>query len=296
MDRYPGIAAFYAFMLERHNIYERKKSGQPYPWTDDEILKKYKFCNVFRELDTGTVWCREHIREPFANDPELFFNIAAYRSINCLETWAEVYDMEQHWTGVPFISDYNSGRTNLAMKSRRKRGERIFTNAHMLTGVGSVDKIDMYTDMCWKHLWEHRRELEPQVGDTLHKAFERLIAGKIPAVGKFIAYEIITDLRHTRYLNSAYDIYTWANPGNGAVRGAERVMGCYVHGMVRNWERGFICDYMKALLDVSRDYLPGEFPKLEMRDIEHTLCEFDKYERARLGQGAPRMHYVPKKG
>jgi hypothetical protein len=30
-----------------------------------------------------------------------------------------------------------------------------------------------------------------------------------------------------------------------------------------------------------------------MRDIEHCLCEFDKYERVRLGQGKPRAQYKP---
>jgi len=30
------------------------------------------------------------------------------------------------------------------------------------------------------------------------------------------------------------------------------------------------------------------WPEWEMRDVEHTLCEFDKYERVRLGEGRPR--------
>ena len=33
------------------------------------------------------------------------------------------------------------------------------------------------------------------------------------------------------------------------------------------------------------------FHKLEMRDIEHSLCEFDKYERVRNGEGKPRGRY-----
>jgi len=28
-----------------------------------------------------------------------------------------------------------------------------------------------------------------------------------------------------------------------------------------------------------------------MREIEHSLCEFDKYERTRLGEGRPRAKY-----
>jgi hypothetical protein len=35
----------------------------------------------------------------------------------------------------------------------------------------------------------------------------------------------------------------------------------------------------------------GDSPRFEMRDIEHTLCEFDKYQRIRLGQGKMRAKY-----
>jgi hypothetical protein len=34
-----------------------------------------------------------------------------------------------------------------------------------------------------------------------------------------------------------------------------------------------------------------QFPQLEMREIEHTLCEFDKHQRVMLGQGKPRSLY-----
>jgi hypothetical protein len=37
----------------------------------------------------------------------------------------------------------------------------------------------------------------------------------------------------------------------------------------------------------------NEFPAWEMRDVEHTLCEFDKYERVRLGEGRPRSVFRP---
>jgi hypothetical protein len=30
-----------------------------------------------------------------------------------------------------------------------------------------------------------------------------------------------------------------------------------------------------------------------MREVEHTLCEFDKYERVRLGQGRSKRRYRP---
>jgi hypothetical protein len=39
------------------------------------------------------------------------------------------------------------------------------------------------------------------------------------------------------------------------------------------------------------DYIPSE--DVDMRTIEHSLCEWDKYERVRLGQGRPRAKFKP---
>jgi len=286
-----NVDRFFSFMTDRHTIYMRKQAGAPFPWTLDPILQKYKFCNVFRELDTGTIWCREHIEEPFANHPELFFNIAAYRSINRLESWAEVYETERSITGIPFITDYVSNRVKRTLNWRKARGEPIFTGAHMLSGVGGADKIEMYTDKTWRFLWDHRRELEPKPGDNLRTSFERLVSSNIPAIGNFLSYEIVTDLRHTRYLQNADDIYIWANPGNGAKRGIMRIF--YGRLLKKIPDNNHCIEVMQNLLQMSVTYLSVGFPKLEMRDIEHTLCEFDKYERTRLGEGKPRMRYVP---
>ena len=36
-----------------------------------------------------------------------------------------------------------------------------------------------------------------------------------------------------------------------------------------------------------------DFPAWDMRTVEHTLCEFDKYERVRTGEGRPRQVFRP---
>ena len=48
-----------------------------------------------------------------------------------------------------------------------------------------------------------------------------------------------------------------------------------------------------ALLKRSRKrgVLKSHMPKLELRDVEHSLCEFDKYCRVKFGEGEPRSHY-----
>jgi len=48
---------FWDFMKERMNIWHRRNSGLPAPWTEDEVIQKYRFTNIYRELDWQTqVW------------------------------------------------------------------------------------------------------------------------------------------------------------------------------------------------------------------------------------------------
>lgn len=284
-----ALSWFLYFVSERHNIYEMRQVGEPFPWTRDKILQTYKFTNVFRELDTGTIWLRENIREPYANHQELFFNIAMYRLYNYVGTAQDLLHK------VGFIDDYRRQHGDIikVVRDRKRRGEHVFTGAHMITGTLGGDKIHQVFDVCLLTLWDNRKNLEPEKEDTLEMAFNR-INGKNPGYGPFTSYEVITDLRHTRYLKDATDIMTWANPGPGAARGIYRILGLKVGKDISKKDyptKDKQIYVMRDLLSITNDKLEGCVPTLEMRDIEHSLCEWDKYERVRWGEGRPRTKY-----
>ncbi len=65
------LLEFMEFVYERHLIYVRRRDGMPKPWTDDAILQNYRFCNVYRELDTVTQWIAKNWRAPMAEDPDV---------------------------------------------------------------------------------------------------------------------------------------------------------------------------------------------------------------------------------
>jgi hypothetical protein len=55
--------------------------------------------------------------------------------------------------------------------------------------------------------------------------------------------------------------------------------------------------HMQRLLAQSRTgVLAPWVPPLEMRDVEHSLCEVDKYLRVRDDGGSTRASYVPGRG
>ncbi len=122
-------------------------------------------------------------------------------------------------------------------------------------------------------------------------------------MGPFLAYEVACDLQHTDLMNLAPDVMTWANLGPGARRGINRVRDLRNPGVSErqrrpkhtwSWPARTDEEYledMQELLQESRDSAnwPSDWQQWDMRTVEHTLCEFDKYSRVLRGEGVPRQ-------
>jgi len=137
----------------------------------------------------------------------------------------------------------------------------------------------------------HRATADDYPSPTLEYACKRL--QRYYCLGGFTAYEMVTDLRHTHVLENASDIMTWSNPGPGAIRGLLRLLdrpfrkgknNCCIHPPK---------DYQEQTTKLLRlfDRKLSRMPKFEMREVEHCLCEWDKYERILWGDGKPKRHY-----
>lgn len=270
-----NLERFFYYINERHRIYLKRQEGHGWPWTDDEILQTYSFCNVFRELDTVTLWINDNWREPYADHPNLPFSMSVARQINWPETLEE----------IGFPEEWNPERTKSIMQSRMDRGEKVYTGAYMLTGTLGGTKVEQTVDKILTPLYKNPPNIYK---DSLEKTWKEYL----PYAGfsGFMAYEVVTDLRWTAHLQNADDINSWANAGPGAKRGLNRIHGRPLNQTIKTHQ---LTEEMKDLLDKSptSEYLASWIDTLEMRDIEHCLCEYDKYERVRLGEGRPRAKY-----
>jgi hypothetical protein len=289
---------FFYWINERHKIYLRRKSGNSGPWTDDPILRDYRFCNVFRELDTVTIWIEENIRKPYAKHHNLWFLLAMARNTN----WPGTLRQLLRETALPDEFDYDQWKS--IYTGRQANGLKTFGNAYLITNGGkSMPKEDFVFTHVLKPIWDATRAGESRDFDEL---FDPAVNGgtqysleqvwkwfrNYNGFGPFIAYEVVTDLRWTRYLRNAPDIMTWANAGPGALRGLNRLAGRIADAPLRQQTALAL---MRGLLAVANDvgsplgnHIPGS---LEMRDIEHSLCETDKYLRAKTGEGRPKVTY-----
>lgn len=285
---------FIHWMNERHRIYLARAAGKKFPWTKDKLLRKYKFTNVFRQLDRVTQeWTARYARL-LGKDPspgDILFHCGLFRMFNWPETYDELNFNLSRW-------DYDKA---VALLTKRKdAGHQIFTGAYIIPNAGREDpKIEVICeaadmlhffkdDMAEEIMQKHRME------DTCE------ILQLIPTVGGFISYEIACDLRFTRVLANASDRLMWANPGPGAMRGVHRLMT-----KKAKWPKGKSRpDYQEAMREIfmqltrkkkygklDKSILHSRLAPFEMREVEHSLCEFDKYMRAKNGEGKPRSRF-----
>jgi len=261
---------FWYWVTERHQIYLKRQAGDPKPWTQDIVLQEYFFCNVYRELDPGTVWLRENYIEPHADDGgDLFFNIVKYRMFN-LESTAALLGYQTEWNEQAAIE----------ILGRAAQSGPIYTCAYMTRGFKGQPK---YVSACQilTNVWNKRHRYLDLARDVQSlEEMTEFLGTEVQAVGPFTAYEIVTDLRHTWILSDAEDIMTWANPGPGAKQGILR--------LCPETRKNDYIPIMQELLRQSELEIPISYPRMEMRDIEHSLCEFYKYCKAKEGGGAKR--------
>ncbi len=281
-----AVDNFFRYARERYKIRLDKDAGWPRPWTKDHVLQSYRFCNIFREDDRTTAWFRDNIRERLRDGPSVLLATVIFRWFNKIETGQVLLD-----DGLFDPGNWGTERARELLRDQRP----ITNGAYIIKTPNGMNKLDGI-------LW-CIDQVEPEAG-TLARNFSSAgysleVATKtlaqFPYLGPFMAYEVVTDLRHTALLEHASDILSWANPGPGAARGASRIIGREPTHYNRSSpiDRKGIMHIMRGLQGYSQiaHHWPSAWPRWEMREVEHTLCEFDKYERARLGQGRPKQRY-----
>lgn len=282
------LIMFWYWINERHRVYLAKREGKPFPWTKDRIISEYKFTNAFRQLDRVTMeWTNRYLKLPKKlSYGDVIFQCCLFRLFN----WPQTYD-----TLMFGMSKWDRKKAVALIDNMKKEGKQIFTGAYIIPSAGRTDPKHWMICEVLDQIHKERGE----IADAIRKAGTMEAATKIlqqyHSVGPFIAYEIACDLRHTKVLADAKDTCSWANPGPGAQRGIHRL----ITGN-KNW-KGPRPDYqqaMRMLLEMAPKRLHKhvkacEWP-FESREIEHSLCEFDKYMRVKMKQGKPRSKYVYK--
>lgn len=169
----------------------------------------------------------------------------------------------------------------------------MFTGAYMVNSPPGQPKLEAVCRRITK-VWKDRAYLIGQIRRWTTMQYAHAELTRYEGLGGFVAYEIVCDLRYTHVLEHARDKLIWSNSGPGAIRGLYRLLGREIQNksnaatppVPRNWE----AQTRKLLALAQRELV--DLPRLEMREIEHSLCEYDKYVRLLFGEGQSKRRFA----
>jgi hypothetical protein len=271
------IHVFWHFVAERQNVFYRRLAGKSAPWTNDPVLRTYKFTNTFRVADHVTQYMLSTVMKKKRPPVDEFFRITLFRALFNTDTW-----------------EFLDGRVDIGATGWDKHEimKCLRSRAANHTVFGDAYQACYSPSYGFKRVFENRVEF---IDRLLRKGFFKKVAEastlgevvrmfmKWPGVGPFYAWQYAVDINYSRHLGfDENTILDGTDLGCGAVDGARRVFGA----REQSERREVVLEIINNQDEEVRRYGPFESEehghtlfgrRLTVVDVEHCLCETSKY-------------------
>ena len=268
--------AYWRFACERQKVFFKKYEGKTVPWTNDPIIKTYKFTNAYRASDRVSQYLIKNViynGEKYSPE-DTFFRIILFKLFNKIDTWEYL----EKSIGEINFKDYSYDKYNRALLNAINEKNTIYSAAYIMPS-GSKEFG------CEKKHQNNLKLIELMMKDnvpekiakikTLKELYELLLS--YPTVGSFLAFQYAIDINYSELCD--FDEMSFVVAGPGAKRGIEKSFedkGKYTYEdiikyMAENQEEHF------KRLDLDFKSLWGR--RLQLIDCQNLFCETDKYSR-----------------
>lgn len=268
---------YWRFAAERQQVFFRRFRGGPFPWTEDLIMRRYKFTNAYRASDRVSQYLiRSVIYAGEQSAQELFFRIILFKLFNRIETW-QLLEKE---IGAIRYKTYSFESYDRVLQKAIRRREPIYSSAYIMPSGGKAFRTAR------KHQG-NLRLLEAMMKDEVPARVERarnmqevfLLLRSYPSIGDFLAYQYATDLNYSELTN--FDEMEFVVPGPGARDGIRK---CFKS--LGGLNEVDIIKVVAARQERECERLGLDFMTLwgrllQLVDCQNVFCEVDKYARLR---------------
>ena len=288
---------YWYFACERQNIFWKKINGDQAPWTHDKILQEYKFCNSYRVNDRVSQYLLKNViyNGNKYNYEDMLFRIILFKLFNKESTW----ELLSKNFGDILLKDFNTKKYSIVLENAISNGTKIYNDAYISCAnkaFGYDRKHDNHLALLDKMFNIDKMQDKIIKCNTMQDAFN-IIKG-YPLIGNFMAYQLVTDINYSAFVNWKENEFTVAGPGS--LRGIKK---CFIDkGTMTNED---IIKYMYMHQDEEFKRLNLNFKiignrPLQLIDCQNIFCELDKYCRQALpdlksNRTKIKKHYVPKK-
>lgn len=265
---------YWRFAAERQATYERRLSSTRPPWTEDAILRRFRFTNTYRASDRVSQFLIRDVQ--YAPDRsqetrELFFRTMLFKIFNKIETWEGLERQIGHITGRS--ADYD--RMDGALERMRRDGP-IYSAAYIMPSpkMGRERKHSNHLALLRKMMADNLPDRIRQAQSLSH-VYELLLS--YPGVGRFLAFQYAIDLNYSAMLD--FDEGEFVVAGPGALDGISK---CF--SSTAGWTPERIIMWVTERQDLEFAARGIAFPGLAGRplkpiDCQNLFCEISKYAR-----------------
>jgi 5-hmdU DNA kinase, helical domain len=269
--------SYWRFAAERQAIFFRRVRGEAHPWTNNPVLRIYKFTNAFRASDRVSQYLIRNViyRKDLPRNPrEVVFRILFFKLFNRIETW----QLCERSFGQITFADYSFARYSDVLMRAMRAGQRIYSAAYIMPpgsrAFGRSSKHENHLLLLERMMADGLPE-QLQEARTMQQGFEKLRA--YPTIGDFLAYQFITDINYSEVTD--FSEMDFVVPGPGARDGLRK---CFTDPGGLNEPE--LIRLMADLQDAEFERLGLKFQslwgrRLQLIDCQNLFCEVDKYAR-----------------
>jgi hypothetical protein len=288
---------YWRFAAERMSIYYKRLENPVGPWTDDPILRTYRFTNAYRAADRVSQYLIREVqyRPDRSQAPdELFFRTILFKLFNKIETW----ELIEHDLGTVSWQSIDLNRVSHVLNEAFRRGGRLYNAAYIMPApaFGFTRKHDNHLALLGQ-MMEDGLPARLRRAHSLEEAYKLILSYR--GLGPFLAFQYAIDLNYSELTDFSEAEFVVAGPGaldgiakcfqdTGGLRPSE-----IIHLMVDKQEAEFI------RLNLNWSGLFGR--RLQPIDCQNLFCEISKFARVLYphiqgvsGRTRIKQHYQPR--
>lgn len=269
----PVLDTYWRFAQARQEIFFRRVSGAPPPWTEDPVLAVHRFTNVYRASDRVSQFLIHDVIYAGDQTPdEVFFRTLFFKLFNRIETWRHV----ERIVGVVSWREFHYDTYADAFDALLDRGVKVYSNAYIMPSpnFGEPRKHRNHLRLL-QQMMKNRLPEQVASATSLQAVFEALL--KCPSLGRFLAFQFAIDLNYGPLCDFSEMDFVVAGPGaidgirkcfsNTAGLSDEDVIRVVTERASENFDR----------LGIAFRDLWGR--SLQLIDCQNLFCEVGKYAR-----------------
>ena len=267
---------YWYFACERQNIFLKKKNGEPAPWTKDEILQEFKFCNSYRVNDRVSQYLLKNViyNGKKYTDADMIFRIILFKLFNKESTW----ELLENEIGDITLSSFDFNKYSQILEKAINNGQKIYNDAYISCAnkaFGYDRKHENHLALLEKMFLKDHIDTKIINSKNMEEAFN--IIKSYPLIGNFMAYQLITDINYSNVVDFSEMEFTVAGPGSE--RGIKK---CFIStgGLSKEKIIKYMCkNQEKEFKRLGLDFKPIGNRSLQLIDCQNIFCELDKYCR-----------------